>query len=44
MNRDAPCQDEWSILVVEDHPATRQFMKLRLRKAGYRVMAAGDGR
>jgi|UniRef100_A0A7V6A5C0 two-component system cell cycle response regulator len=44
MTKDIPCEAEWSILVVEDHPAARQLMELRLRKAGYRVMAAGDGR
>ena len=44
MNRAASCQGDWSILVVDDHPATRRLLAMRLRQAGYRVLAAGDGR
>lgn len=44
MNKKALSEDHWSILVVEDHPATRRLLEMRLRKAGYRVISAGDGR
>jgi len=44
MTEDAPSEDRWSILVVEDHPATRRLLEMRLRKAGYRVISAGNGR
>lgn len=33
----------WPILVVEDHPATRQFLALHLKKAGYVVSTATSG-
>jgi two-component system cell cycle response regulator len=36
-------EDKLSILVVEDHPATRQFLALHLKKAGYQVTPAQSG-
>lgn len=36
--------DSFSILVVEDDPVTRQMLKIKLTKAGKKVMTAGDGR
>jgi len=32
------------ILVVDDHPAARQLLEMYLQKAGYRVLAASNGR
>lgn len=40
----AGTEEALSILVVEDHPSTRQLLELRLRKAGYQVSAAANGR
>ena len=33
-----------SILVAEDHPATRRFLEKLLTKAGYKVITARNGR
>jgi two-component system cell cycle response regulator len=44
MNQD-PCPEKrYSVLVVEDHPATRRLLEMQLSKAGYRVKSAGNGR
>ncbi len=33
----------WSVLVVDDEPLTRNLLRLMLEPAGYRVSGAGDG-
>src|SRR5262245_25741876 len=33
----------WSVLVVDDEPLTRNLLRLMLEPAGYHVCGAGDG-
>lgn len=40
----SPGEVKPAVLVVEDHPATRQFLALHLKKAGYLVTQAKSGR
>lgn len=47
-----PCQEElsaahpdpWPVLVVDDHPVTCRLLEAQLRREGYRVLSAANGR